>query len=293
MPASAGPHTLYAVVDPDGTFSELNETNNQLSITIGATDLVATLVSKSIEDDGSARVIVQVVNGGAPAAPSSTLAVRYSADAGAAPLVTALIPPLDPGSSAQVAIDLPPGTVDSQERLFLATADDDQIVNDANRQDNSVTFAMSVLLPSPTATATPTETPREVPTASETSTKTPHPTSTHTVPREPSPTPSPAPTDTPTVAPTATSAPTATQSPQPTSSPVTPPPTPTRTALPTSPAGDANCDGRVSAADFPALVKVITAQAEARCTGANTDGQGAIDTDDLRATIQTIFSGAR
>lgn len=292
VPVSAGPHTLYAVVDPDGTFSELNETNNQLSITIGATDLIATLVSKSIEDDGSARVIVQVVNGGAPAAPSSTLAIRYSTEA-AAPLATALIPSLDPGSSAQVAIDLPSETVDPQERLFTAAADDDQIVNDANRQNNSVTFAMSVLLPSPTATATPSETPTEVPTATETSTKTPNPTSTHTVPPEPSPTPSPAPTDTPTVAPTATSAPTATQSPQPTSSPVTSSPTSTRTALPTSPAGDANCDGRVSAADFPALVKVIAAQTEGQCTGTNADGRGAIDADDLRATIQTIFSGAR
>jgi hypothetical protein len=141
VPEPAAPHTLFTVIDPDDLISEFDEANNQLSLNIGGTDLAVTLLSKSVDNDGSARVVVQVINQGAPSAPASTLAIRYADNPTGSPLATVAAPALDPGNLAQLAIELPAGAV-TQERLFTATADDDAQAEDIDRTNNSVTFAM-------------------------------------------------------------------------------------------------------------------------------------------------------
>jgi hypothetical protein len=144
MPGPAVRHTLYAVLDPDHLLAEANRGNNQLSLEIGGIDLAASLVSRNVGRDGSARVVVEVVNRGAPAAPISTVAIRYAeAAAGSPPLATAVLPGLDPGVLAQVGLDLPAGSVGT-ERLFTVTADDASAVADIDRSNNNVTFAMGV-----------------------------------------------------------------------------------------------------------------------------------------------------
>ncbi len=125
-------------------------------------------------------------------------------------------------------------------------------------------------------TATSTETPTETPTPTLTATPTQSETATATM--------TAALTLTPTLAPTVS--PTATPSQTPTSSPVN-----TATATPTTrraTPGDANCDGAVTAADFPALVTLYSSAGPAVC-GADTNQDGSIDTDDVDATIDLIF----
>lgn len=143
VPEPAAPHTLFAVIDPDDLIGETDETNNALSVNIGGTDLAIFLSSQTVQSDGSARVIVDVTNQGAPTAAASTLAIRYADDQAGTPLATASIPALNPGALAEVALDLPPGGV-SAERLFTVTADDAGVVADVDRGNNSEAFSMSL-----------------------------------------------------------------------------------------------------------------------------------------------------
>lgn len=133
-------HSLYAVIDPDGTLSEINEANNAIHVMIGATDLSATLLSSSAEQDGSARIVVEVLNAGA-AAPSTILAVRRAGETGA-PLATAGIPALEAGRCAQIAVDLPAGTLNTGENLLAANADDEGVSGDADTGNNQITFGL-------------------------------------------------------------------------------------------------------------------------------------------------------
>jgi hypothetical protein len=136
--------------------------------------------------------------------------------------------------------------------------------------------------PPPTATPVPlTATP--VP-----DTPTPQLVSSTDTPAESTPTPVPStapPTSPPTGTPTLTAMPT----PTPTETPAS---TPIPTAPADSPPGDANCDGLVSAADPTALVILISEAAPAACSGADADGSGFVDEDDLPPTTAAIFSGS-
>jgi hypothetical protein len=113
------PNTLFAVIDPDGTISDFNPANNRLSVNVGGTDLAVTILTRSVQADGSASVIVQVVNNCAPAAPSSTLAIRYAGTSGS-PITTTIVPALDAGALAQLALSLAPGTLTSPEQLYYS-----------------------------------------------------------------------------------------------------------------------------------------------------------------------------
>lgn len=142
IPEPARTHAVYVVADPDGLLGEADRSNNQLSLSVGGSDLEVSLASKNVASDGSARVIVQVANRGAPAAPASITAIRYAGTPESAPLGTVATPWLDPGTLAQIALDLPAGSV-TAERLFTVTADDGSAVRDIDRENNTVTFAMS------------------------------------------------------------------------------------------------------------------------------------------------------
>ena len=117
--------------------------------------------------------------------------------------------------------------------------------------------------PSPTPTTTPTRT--QTPTITLT-------------PRE-----SYTPTVTATASPSATTSPTAMHTPTPTQTG-----SPTRTPTPAL-SGDASCDAHISAADFVALVIAIAEQQEV--CGADVDGDGMIDPDDLVALQRLVFGG--
>jgi hypothetical protein len=141
MPDPAGIHTIYAVVDPDNTISEFNKGNNQLSLTLGGSDLAVTLQNATAEIGDAGRIVIEVRNQGAPATPATTLAIRYAGATGA-PLATASIPALEPGRLAQVALDLPPGSLPTGETSFTVKADDDGVVSDVNPANNITTFAV-------------------------------------------------------------------------------------------------------------------------------------------------------
>ncbi len=68
---------------------------------------------------------------------------------------------------------------------------------------------------------------------------------------------------------------------------VTPSPTPTPDGVRD---GDANCDGRVSAADFPALIRAVAGQEDAPCGGDDVNGDGEIDAADLADLAEMVFS---
>lgn len=144
--------------------------------------------------------------------------------------------------------------------------------------------------PSPTRTVTPTGSQPPTPTP----TRTPSVTVTPTASRTPSPTPTTSPTTTPTrivtvtpgASPTPTVTPTDTPALSPTATPTaTPTPTPTVPGLPI----DGNCDNRLSAADFTAIVTMMGPVTPNSCLLADFNQDGVIDETDLDAAIVFEF----
>jgi hypothetical protein len=68
----------------------------------------------------------------------------------------------------------------------------------------------------------------------------------------------------------------------------TPTPSASPTAASTAHAGDANCDGRINAADLPRLTDLIAHQAPPVC-GADAQQDGSLDVQDLDVTVGLIF----
>ena len=143
----AAPHALYAVVNPGGLAGEFNEANNTRSVTIGGTDLAVSLVSCRPESDGAMRVIARVQNLGAPSATGSTLAIRREGQTNT-PLSTVAVPSLQPGQTAQVALDLPPGTQPQGRAAYRLFADDTQVNPDANTNNSALLFVAELWLDS-------------------------------------------------------------------------------------------------------------------------------------------------
>jgi len=131
--------------------------------------------------------------------------------------------------------------------------------------------------------------PQTLPGLEETAT----PTATSTLPSETA-TPSPTLSE-----PTATSSATPTE-PADSTATVTPTDTPPTVVVSVTPSptrtpggerdGDANCDGRVGAADFPALIRAIAEQQNAPCGGDDVNGDGEIDAADLADLAEVVFS---
>jgi hypothetical protein len=121
----------------------------------------------------------------------------------------------------------------------------------------------------------PTPTPTGTPTAVPTVTRTPSPiVPTVTIAMPPTPTPT---IHSPTIPATSTHTPT---------------PSRTPTARPTTAAGDrgdANCDARLGAADVIAVVTAIGAGGAVECAGADADGDGTVDAEDVERAIALLF----
>jgi len=134
-----------------------------------------------------------------------------------------------------------------------------------------------------TATPTCTATPSFTQTFTPTPTNTPSPTFTYTLTATPTRTATPSFTQTSTATPTFTPSPTFTCT-----LTVTPTPTPTAAILRS---GDLNCDAVVSAADLPALVKLLPSGQPGSC-GGDLTGDGAVDEKDIGVLIDEIYSDA-
>jgi len=139
--------TLYAVANPDHSFTEFSENNNTQAVSIGGADLSVELISATTETNGSLRVIAQVQNLGAPGTTNTTLALRRKGQGGA-PLGTVDVPALEPGRLAQVALDLPDGTQPEGEALYTLQGDDAGAVADVNTNNNTASFAVNLWLDS-------------------------------------------------------------------------------------------------------------------------------------------------
>lgn len=146
VPEPATNRTLYAVANPTGAFTEFSRLNNTQKVAIGGTDLSVSLVSATTESNGSMRVIAQVRNEGAPDAGVTTLAIRREGATGAA-LGTAEVPALEPGRLAQVAVDLPAGTVPERDSVFTLFADDTgAVAGDVDTNNNVSSFSVHLWL---------------------------------------------------------------------------------------------------------------------------------------------------
>ena len=129
---------LFAVVDPDDRISETDETNNTTSLRVGGPDLSLSLRSASAEPDGSARIVVEVRNGGTVASGAAQTTIA-SVDASASPLATADIPALDLSQTAEVALTLPPGSVRVEQGQFEVTV---AYAGDVNTANNTIQVAI-------------------------------------------------------------------------------------------------------------------------------------------------------
>jgi len=137
--------------------------------------------------------------------------------------------------------------------------------------------------PTPTATSTTTSTPTQSATRTVTPTATISPTRTLT------PTGSQPPTATSTPTPSSTPIPTVTRTPTPLPSVTpTPTPSPTPTTIEGLP-GDADCDGRLTAADITRIVMMLGQAPDPSCTLADFNQDGVIDETDLQAAILFEF----
>jgi hypothetical protein len=141
VPEPAKTRTLYAFADPNEQVTEVNEINNITSLNIGGIDLSVKLLSSKLEQDASARIILEVHNAGAPAAPQTTVSIRKSGQSGS-PITTADVPALTPGRLAQIALDLPAGTLLPGNTYFTVAVDDANEVNDIDSDNNRITFSM-------------------------------------------------------------------------------------------------------------------------------------------------------
>jgi hypothetical protein len=141
VPPPATNYVLYAVVDQTNASAEFNPSNNTQSLSVGGTDLAVSFLSYNALTNGSVRVIAQVQNLGAPAAPSSILAIRSNGQTGT-PLAANAIPALGPGRLAQVALDLPPGAQPAGVAVYQLFADDTHVVADVNTNNNVTAFSV-------------------------------------------------------------------------------------------------------------------------------------------------------
>ena len=145
VPENGATQPLYAVADRFAMVTEFNETNNFQSVSVGGVDLAVSLLSTEVETNGALRVIAQVQNAGAPGAAASQLALRRVNETNA-PLATASVIALDPGRLAQVTLDLPPGSLAEGETMLWLRADDGGVTGDVNAANNSLSFAVQLIL---------------------------------------------------------------------------------------------------------------------------------------------------
>lgn len=148
LPESGSPHTVFAVVDPKGAKEDAGFTgNNRQSLRLGGTDLAVNLRSQTVETNGALRVVAEVRNLGAPTAGKSLLTLRKPGTEGGA-LVSAEVGTLEPGRVSQVALDLPEGSVAEGETLYALAVDEGAVVVDADRSNNTSTFAVTLVIDS-------------------------------------------------------------------------------------------------------------------------------------------------
>jgi hypothetical protein len=145
LPTATAAVQLYAVIDPDGAVTENREDNNQQSMGVGGSDLVARYLSSTVANDGSLRVIAEVQNSGMPATPATTL--QATAATGGAVLAQVIVPSLQPGEIAQVALDLPTGSHPTGEFGWALEVDASGVITDANRLNNRTVFNSTLWLP--------------------------------------------------------------------------------------------------------------------------------------------------
>ncbi|MFA7052574.1 MAG: SUMF1/EgtB/PvdO family nonheme iron enzyme [Kiritimatiellia bacterium] len=149
VPEPATAHALYAVVNRDDLAAEANATNNVQVLSVGGTDLLASLVRYSARPDGAVRVVAQVKNDGAPAASASALSIRKSDETGGElgpVLATVAVPELPAGRLAQVAIDLPPGTQALDDEFYRIAANSDGTVSESFTNNNGSIFSVHVMI---------------------------------------------------------------------------------------------------------------------------------------------------
>ncbi len=145
VPEPATNHTLYAVANPNRSFSEFSYNNNTQIVVIGGSDVSASLVSALAATNGSVRVIAEIRSLGAPGVTNTTVAVRRKGESGSY-LASADVPSLEPGRLAQVALDLPAGTQPEGTALYTLYADADGIVSDVDTNNNTASFSVNLWL---------------------------------------------------------------------------------------------------------------------------------------------------
>ncbi len=146
VPAAAGPHTIYAKIDPDNQVTESDETNNLAALPLNGADLQADYVSGSVLRDGSVRVVVRVTNLGSPASGPTTLKLWPAESPGTDPLATVHVGALNPGDSADIPVQLPPGSQAEGQTAYRLTVDEDNVAGDGNRSNNEVDFTLDLFI---------------------------------------------------------------------------------------------------------------------------------------------------
>ncbi|MBX3731408.1 MAG: hypothetical protein KF791_02300 [Verrucomicrobiae bacterium] len=143
LPEPAASRRVVAVVDPAGAITEFSEENNRASLLVGGVDLEMNYRSGTVLRDGAVRIVVGVVNRGAPASPVTDVRLEKSgADPAAAPLAVAVLGQIAPGAETTVILELPAGSHAEGETVYRAVADAEGLTGDVAAGNNETRFAL-------------------------------------------------------------------------------------------------------------------------------------------------------
>lgn len=143
LPAPASAHEVFVVADPLGAITEFSETNNSRSLLVGGVDLEVRYRSGTVLRDGSVRVVVDVVNLGAPASPVTALTLaRADSAPGTPPLATLPLGQVDPNAAQTLVFELPAGTQAQGEVIYRVEVDAAELTGDLGTDNNATRFAL-------------------------------------------------------------------------------------------------------------------------------------------------------
>lgn len=142
IPQPAIARTVYVQVDPAGTVTESDETNNTLSLPLNGVDLQAQYISGSVLRDGSARVVVRVTSLSAPESPVTML--RLKTETGTTALAEVNVSQLSPGDSVEIPLELPAGSHPEGELAYRVTLDEEALTGDVDETNNEILFTLNL-----------------------------------------------------------------------------------------------------------------------------------------------------
>ena len=137
------PYSIYAVVDPNQTYADVDRSNNKASINVVKPDLALQSVKWDRLDDNSVIVTARVTNIGSVPSDKTTVSFRRDSSTGTL-LASPSVGVLNPDESTDVAIKWDTTGLNGPEYRLLVVADESNLVNEYDKANNSAILLVSL-----------------------------------------------------------------------------------------------------------------------------------------------------